>query len=100
MAFADSTTYFDLGDGTILGMFHEKEFGGLFEFSKNPVRAVWDGVDYPHLVWVNSHNPETRYAIVKKTVAYVIVDEDDEGNAVVEKWNIKEHSLYEKKELL
>jgi hypothetical protein len=30
-----------------------------------------------------------RYGNVKKTVAYVCIDEDEYGNAVMEKWNIK-----------
>jgi len=30
-----------------------------------------------------------RFANVKKTVAYVCTDEDDEGKPVVEKWQIK-----------
>lgn len=30
-----------------------------------------------------------RYATVKKTVAYVVVDENPDGSPVVEKWPIK-----------
>lgn len=35
-----------------------------------------------------------RYALVKKTVAYIVVDEDDSGRAVIEKWSIKGHRFY------
>jgi hypothetical protein len=35
-----------------------------------------------------------RYATVKKTVAYVVVDEDEFGLPVVEKWNIKQRRSY------
>jgi hypothetical protein len=35
-----------------------------------------------------------RTATVKKTVAYVAVDEDEFGNPVVEKWQIKRHVVY------
>ena len=95
MSFADSTTYFNTGDGTILGCFNEKDFDNLFEFSVNPgVSGFCD--DYPHLVWVNSRNPETRYAKVLKTVAYVVVDEDENGDPIVEKWTIKKMRKYEK----
>jgi hypothetical protein len=37
-----------------------------------------------------------RYGIVKKTVAYVSVDEDEFGLPVIEKWNIKRHRTYSK----
>ena len=33
MAFADTSTYFDTGDGSIIGGFTEKENGTFFEFS-------------------------------------------------------------------
>ena len=88
MAFADSTTYFDIGDGSIIGMFVEKDHGNLFEFSVNP-EVSGATAEYPHLVWVNSRNPETRYAKVLKTVAYVVTDIDEDGNDVVEKWFLK-----------
>jgi hypothetical protein len=29
-----------------------------------------------------------------KTVAYIVVDENDYGEAVVEKWDIKKHRMY------
>jgi hypothetical protein len=96
MSFAPSTTYFDVGDGTIRGSFVEKSVGNFFEFSLNTEENTF-GEDYPHKVWVSS-NPVNdsgwRYARVLKTVAYVVVDEDAEGNPVVEKWDIKEHNSY------
>lgn len=92
MAFADSTTYFDTGDESICGCFEEKEHGHLFEFSKNPV-VSGNSEEYPHLVWVNSRDPETRYAKVLKTVAYIVVDENENG-LVIEKWFIKNHRKY------
>lgn len=92
MAFADSTTYFDIGDESICGRFVEKEYGKLFEFSKNPTESGCSS-EFPHLVWVNSKNPETRYARVLKTVAYIVVDENDDG-LVIEKWSIKDYTKY------
>ena len=92
MAFAPSTTYFDIGDGTILGRFDEVEHGHTFEFS-----LALDSSDYPHKVWVSDQRvggeQGWRWAIVKKTVAYIVVDEDDNG-PVIQKWYIKNHCLY------
>ena len=45
-------------------------------------------------------NGEMRYALVKKTVAYIVTDEDQFGNAVTEKWNIKGHRSYDVPTLL
>jgi len=95
MAFAAETTYFNAGDGSIIGLFVEKDHGNLFEFSGNPeVSGVT--AEYPHLIWVNSRSPETRYAKVLKTVAYVVTDIDEDGNDVVEKWFFKQnsHTIY------
>jgi hypothetical protein len=93
MAYADTSTYYNSGDGSIIGSFIEKDEGNLFEFSANPLESgVTD--EWPHLVWVNSRNPETRYALVKKTVAYIVVDQDADGNDQVEKWALKQHREY------
>jgi hypothetical protein len=94
MAFAPETVSFDRGNGTILGGFYEKEHGNWFEFSVND-----DDFDfarpYPHKIWVtdprNGIDSGYRYGTVKKTVAYVVVDEDEQG-AVVEKWELKQNS--------
>ena len=94
MAFAPETVSFDRGDASILGGFYEKERGNWFEFSRNN-----DDFDfaqgYPHKVWVTTPRQGIdsgyRYATVKKTVAYVVVDEDANG-PVVEKWELKQNS--------
>lgn len=95
MAFAPESTYFDIGDGSILGRFVEKECGNLFEFSKNTDSIM---TEWPHLVWVTTPRPGLdsgyRYANVKKTVVYIVTDEDDQGRPVVEKWYIRDYSLY------
>ena len=102
MAFADPSTYSgNNGDGSILGRFVEKEYGHIFEFSKNPDLTLFPkahggkNVEYPHLVWVGgkgSGRPH-RWARVGKTVVHIVTDETTEGY-VIEKWNIKEHCLY------
>lgn len=97
MAFAPTTTYFNSGDGSIIGSFREKEFNNFFEFSQNNTGTM---PEYPHLVWVSS-NPINdsgfRFAIVKKTVAYVAINEDEEGNPTIDTWKIKERNLYKER---
>jgi len=98
MAFAPSSTYFDCGDGSILGSFEEKDYSGLFEFSRNDdeMTGAWD---FPHRIWVGGGgicgDQGWRYGQVLKTVVYIAVDEDALGQPVVEKWHIKNHRIYE-----
>ena len=77
------------------GAFTEKEYGNPFEYSLNDDPMSWCE-DFPHKVWVGDvvNNNGYRYAIVKKTVAYVCVDEDEFGLPVIEKWNILRHREY------
>ena len=77
-----------------IGVFTEKSAGNVFEYSVNddPIMEEW-----PHKVWVGGgqiNDSGYRYALVKKTVAYVVVDENDWGEAVEEKWNIKSNREY------
>ena len=77
-----------------IGAFVEKSAGNTFEYSTNDERAHW--CDFPHKVWVGGlvNDQGYRYATVKKTVAYVAVDEDERGQPVVEKWLIRAHREY------
>ena len=53
--------------------------------------------DFPHKIWVGDHiGSPYRYGLVKKTVAYICVDEDEFGLPVVEKWNLKKNVEYVK----
>jgi hypothetical protein len=98
MAFAPEAVSFDRGDASILGGFYEKERGNWFEFSHNN-----DDFDfarpYPHKIWVTTPREGIdsgyRYGTVKKTVVYIVVDEDDAGKPVIEKWELKQNSLRE-----
>ena len=73
-----------------LGEFKEAEYGKWFSY-----RATTDA-------WALSHglNCEidvldgVRYAKVLKTVAHVATDENPDGTPVLEKWNLKNHSVY------
>ena len=48
--------------------------------------------DFPHLVEVGDHvGWPYRYAKVLKTVAYIVVDEDEHGRPVAKKWDIRKH---------
>jgi hypothetical protein len=97
MSYAPSSTYFDR-DGTILGMFRENDHGNVFEFSVNDDDTEFYGDGYPHKVWVTTPREGIdsgyRYAIVKKTVAYIVVDEDENGLPICDKWLIKGHRMY------
>ena len=83
-----------------IGVFVEKEVGNYFEYSKNndfgDVPTGW-AKEYPHKVWVGGlvNDQGWRYANVKKTVAYICVDEDAYGNPIVEKWHIRSHKEYQ-----
>ena len=81
-----------------IGSFTEKEHGNNFEYSLN------DDTDdftlsivenYPHKVWIGNtvNDSGWRYARVLKTVAYIIVDEDNDG-PVLERWFLKKNTEY------
>ena len=87
------------------GIFREKEFGVLFEYATLcPAHAFFEHdkcIGATHLVYVGPWcKPQpgvdrgTRAAIVKRTVAYVAIDEDDMGRPVWEKWSLKNHVEY------
>jgi hypothetical protein len=90
MAFAPSAVY-PIREG---GAFIEKDHGNLFEYDLHGEDTF---AGYPHRVWV-SENPVNdsgwRYALVKKTVVYIVTDEADDGQPVVQKWSIKAHRIY------
>ena len=78
-----------------IGCFTEKEVGNYFEYSNNDDPFNWCE-DFPHKIWVGGlvNDQGYRYGIVKKTVAYVAVDEDEFGLPVVEKWQLKKNNEY------
>ena len=80
-----------------IGCFTEKEVGNYFEYSLNddPINNINE--DFPHKVWVGGgqiNDSGYRYANVKKTVAYICVDEDEFGLPVIEKWYLKKNVEY------
>ena len=72
----------------VIGEFQEKEFGKYFEFSVAESDSWGATFGFPYRVAVGCLG-ETRYAKVLKTVAYVVVNQDDNGDPIVEKWQIK-----------
>lgn len=84
----------------LLGKFEEADYGNVFEFakrSKDDSNGFANLENYPHVIFVGCvfSDKRTRYAIVKKTVAYVVIDEGINGNPIVDKWNIKNYRKYE-----
>ncbi len=83
-----------------IGSFVEKECGNTFEYSKNDdAYNIHICEDMPHKIWVASHqiggDSGFRYGHVRKTVVAVVVDEDEYGLPVIEKWQIKKHRVYD-----
>ena len=82
-----------------VGVFVEKDTGNYFEYSVNDCPEFDGNRDhYPHIVWVGGGGVAGmtgwRYAHVRKTVAVIVVDEDEFGLPVVEKWEIKKKVDY------
>lgn len=81
-----------------IGCFVEKDTGRCFEYSVND-EPVDFAHNYPHKLWVGGSGKGVagmwgwRYANVKKTVAYIITDEDD-GVPIVERWYLKSNVRY------
>lgn len=74
----------------IIGEFQEKDHGNFFSYRET--------VDDWAISRGMTHEIDVldgfRFGIVKKTVAYISVDEDEYGNPVIEKWNIKNHKTF------
>jgi len=83
-------TYIIRLDGTNVGEFQEKDYGKFFTYRKtsNPW-ALSNGLEHEIDVLDG-----VRFADVKATVAYVCIDEDLEGNALLERWEIKKHKKF------
>jgi hypothetical protein len=82
----------DYSDNRAIGQFQVGCKGAYFEY------RIGDGTAEGQGDWGITHgfiheipvcDGSVRFANVKKTVAHVCVDEDDEGNPIVEKWQIK-----------
>lgn len=83
----------------LLGSFRESSEGNLFEYAVRPDEGIDFAPDCPHIVYITALRPGIdqgyRYARVLKTVAWICVDEDADGQPVYEKWGIKKHHHYD-----
>ena len=72
-----------------IGSFRHRETDVFFEYAdRNEVEPGWlEG--HPYVIFMSDGT--YRQAGILKTVAYVVVDEDEYGNPVTEKWQIKQH---------
>ena len=76
--------------GRLLGQFRHAEMDVTFEYSM--VRDRPFGNEYGYAVWMR--DGVMRYAKILKTVAYVVVDEADDGSAITERWKLRGHREY------
>ena len=77
--------------GLILGQFLSSETDVLFEYARRTDDGWLLSKEFPHQIFVTD---STRYALIKKTIAYIVVDEAADGSPVVERWPIKRHQQY------
>lgn len=78
----------DIDYRTICGLFKEKDCGNYFEYRKS--EGNFAGM--PHEIFVgdgSTNGNQIRYGRVLKTVVYIVVDEDEYGAPVIEKWKVK-----------
>lgn len=83
------------GPPLLLGCFMEADRGNYFEYAVRPADTFAPAdfaPDCPHIVYMND---SYRFARVLKTVAYICVDEDEDGEPVYEKWQLKDHHYYD-----
>jgi hypothetical protein len=76
-----------------IGEFTEVEYGNHFTYRKIHPMHTW-AINQGCTHEVEVADGSIRFAIVKKTVAYVVVDEAPDGTAVFDKWQIKRHVIY------
>jgi hypothetical protein len=66
--------------------------GAVHEYAARPPEdrgGLWPS--FPHNVFTLDGN---RAALVRKTVAYVVIDESADGSPIVETWRLRAHRRY------
>jgi hypothetical protein len=76
----------------VFGQFRHN--GYTFEYAERRDFADDFAPDMPHMIYVGPLG-ETRLAKVMKTVAWVVVDEDDKGQPVYAQWKLSSHRIYD-----
>jgi hypothetical protein len=76
-----------------VGEIQEKEFGNWFTYreTKN-LWAITNGL-FDEIDFIDGN---IRFGNVKRTVAYIAVDEDEKGNPILDKWELKKNIIYKK----
>ena len=77
-------------DRRILGSFSEKDFGCTFDYCAPDLAGLekhFEGHGINAEVYVGDG---TRFARMLKTVAYIAIDENDDGTPRFEKWHIRQ----------
>ena len=80
------------------GDFVEKEHGKRFFYISSPVESYYPFPKewrqaFPDVIQIGSKAGELRACKVKKTVAYVVIDENG-GFPIIEKWNLKQNNAW------
>lgn len=78
----------DIDYRTIAGCFQHKGTKKVFEYRK----SAGNFAGMPHEIFVgdgSTNGNQIRFARVLNTVAYIVMDEDEFGAPVIEKWSIK-----------
>ena len=82
-------------EGIVKGCFNEVSYGKAFEFaSRTSEEMLLWASEFPIKIYVGPFANDYRVAKLLKTRAYVVVDEDNEGNPVIETWRIRNLKLY------
>jgi len=78
------------------GIFSHQDTNVVFQYYTGVVSMFEHTIkDATHTIIVSEDfNCPYRAAKIKKTVAYIAVDEDEYGNTIWEKWPIKKHKYY------
>ncbi len=93
MAYAPTSTNFaPHGDGSARGSFRHADTKAHFDFIAATEAEMAFGPEFDMKVWVGAGG--WRLAKVLKTVDHVVVDEDEHGQPVVEKWQTRGHELF------
>lgn len=74
-----------------VGEIQEKEFGKWFTYRETQDQWARSKGLYNEIDFIDGN---IRFGNVKKTVAYIAVDEDEYGNPVIKKWNLKKNVVY------
>jgi len=78
-------------DTKVNGCFQNSETSVYFEYAELSGKSWGSEHGAKHKIFLNDG---FRYAIVKKTVVHVIIDENADGEPVWEKWTIKNNRVY------